>query len=230
MYNRLKLPVGIENFEEIRKEGFYYIDKTKLIEQLLLTWGKVNLFTRPRRFGKTLNMSMFKSFFEIGTDKKIFDGLYISGNKKLCDEYMGKYPVIFISFKDINGLTYDEAFDALVQQIGAMASCSSFLLHSDKLIDVEKEQYRGLINIKDGKYHMDKGVVISSLRVMSQLLNKHYGKKTIVIIDEYDVPLDKAFSHDYYDQMTELIRGLLGQALKTNDYLKFAIVTGCLRV
>lgn len=230
MYNRLKLPVGIENFEEIRKEGFYYIDKTKLIEQLLLTWGKVNLFTRPRRFGKTLNMSMFKSFFEIGTDKKIFDGLYISGNKKLCDEYMGKYPVIFISFKDINGLTYDEAFDALVQQIGAMASCSSFLLQSDKLIDVEKEQYRGLINIKDGKYHMDKGVVISSLRVMSQLLNKHYGKKTIVIIDEYDVPLDKAFSHDYYDQMTELIRGLLGQALKTNDYLKFAIVTGCLRV
>lgn len=230
MYNRLKLPVGIENFEEIRKEGFYYIDKTKLIEQLLLTWGKVNLFTRPRRFGKTLNMSMFKSFFEIGTDKKIFDGLYISGNKKLCDEYMGKYPVIFISFKDINGLTYDEAFDALVQQIGAMVSCSSFLLQSDKLIDVEKEQYRGLINIKDGKYHMDKGVVISSLRVMSQLLNKHYGKKTIVIIDEYDVPLDKAFSHDYYDQMTELIRGLLGQALKTNDYLKFAIVTGCLRV
>lgn len=230
MYNRLKLPVGIENFEEIRKEGFYYIDKTKLIEQLLLTWGKVNLFTRPRRFGKTLNMSMFKSFFEIGTDKKIFDGLYISGNKKLCDEYMGKYPVIFISFKDINGLTYDEAFDALVQQIGAMASCYSFLLQSDKLIDVEKEQYRGLINIKDGKYHMDKGVVISSLRVMSQLLNKHYGKKTIVIIDEYDVPLDKAFSHDYYDQMTELIRGLLGQALKTNDFLKFAIVTGCLRV
>lgn len=230
MYNRLKLPVGIENFEEMRKEGFYYIDKTKLIEQLLLTWGKVNLFTRPRRFGKTLNMSMFKSFFEIGTDKKIFDGLYISGNKKLCDEYMGKYPVIFISFKDINGLTYDEAFDALVQQIGAMASRSSFLLQSDKLIDVEKEQYRGLINIKDGKYHMDKGVVISSLRVMSQLLNKHYGKKTIVIIDEYDVPLDKAFSHDYYDQMTELIRGLLGQALKTNDFLKFAIVTGCLRV
>ena len=230
MNSTLKLPVGIENFEEIRKSGFYYVDKTKLIEQLLQNWGKVNLFTRPRRFGKTLNMSMFKSFFEIGTDKSIFDGLYISQNTALCNEYMGKYPVVFISFKDVNGLTFDRAYDALVQIIGEIANGFSFLMNSDKLSKNEKEQYQGIIQIKDGKYHMSDGVVISSLKVLSQLLTKHYGKNTIFIIDEYDVPLDKAFQHGYYDEMVELIRGILGKVLKTNDYLQFAILTGCLRI
>lgn len=226
----LKLPVGIDNFEKIRKSGFYYIDKTRLIEQLLQNWGEVNLFTRPRRFGKTLNMSMFKSFFEIGTDKSIFDGLYISQNTALCNEYMGKYPVVFISFKDVNGLTFDRAYDALVQIIGEIANGFSFLMNSDKLSKNEKEQYQGIIQIKDGKYHMSDGVVISSLKVLSQLLTKHYGKNTIFIIDEYDVPLDKAFQHGYYDEMVELIRGILGKVLKTNDYLQFAILTGCLRI
>lgn len=230
MDRTLKLPVGIDNFEKIRKSGFYYIDKTKLIEQLLQNWGEVNLFTRPRRFGKTLNMSMFKSFFEIGTDKSIFDGLYISQNTALCNEYMGKYPVVFISFKDVNGLTFDRAYDALVQIIGEIANGFSFLMNSDKLSKNEKEQYQGIIQIKDGKYHMSDGVVISSLKVLSQLLTKHYGKNTIFIIDEYDVPLDKAFQHGYYDEMVELIRGILGKVLKTNDYLQFAILTGCLRI
>lgn len=230
MNSRLKLPVGIDNFEKIRKEEFYYIDKTKLIEQLLTNWGEVNLFTRPRRYGKTLNMSMLKSFFDIGTDKSIFEGLYISNNTKLCDEYMGKYPVIFVSFKDVNGLTYDDACDALVQVLGEVANRFSFLLESDSLLENEKEQYRGMIRVSDGKYHMDKGVVISSLKVMSQLLSKHYGRKVIIIIDEYDVPLDKAFAHGYYDEMVELIRGVMGKALKTNDFLQFAILSGCLRV
>ena len=230
MERTLKLPVGIDNFEKIRKSGFYYIDKTRLIEQLLQNWGEVNLFTRPRRFGKTLNMSMFKSFFQIGTDKSIFDGLYISQNTALCNEYMGKYPVVFISFKDVNGLTFDRAYDALVQIIGEIANGFSFLMNSDKLSKNEKEQYQGIIQIKDGKYHMSDGVVISSLKVLSQLLTKHYGKNTIFIIDEYDVPLDKAFQHGYYDEMVELIRGVLGKVLKTNDYLQFAILTGCLRI
>lgn len=230
MNSRLKLPVGIDNFEKIRKEEFYYIDKTKLIEQLLTNWGEVNLFTRPRRYGKTLNMSMLKSFFDIGTDKSIFKGLYISNNTKLCDEYMGKYPVIFVSFKDVNGLTYDDAYDAFVQVLGEVANRFSFLLESDSLLENEKEQYRGMIRVSDGKYHMDKGVVISSLKVMSQLLSKHYGIKVIIIIDEYDVPLDKAFDHGYYDEMVELIRGVMGKALKTNDFLQFAVLSGCLRV
>lgn len=230
MYSRLKLPVGIDNFEKIRKDGFYYIDKTKLIEQLLTNWGEVNLFTRPRRYGKTLNMSMLKSFFDIGTDKSIFKGLYISNNTKLCDEYMGKYPVIFVPFKDVNGLTYDDAYDAFVQVLGEVANRFSFLLESDSLFENEKEQYRGMIRVSDGKYHMDKGVVISSLKVMSQLLSKHYGRKVIIIIDEYDGPLDKAFAHGYYDEMVELIRGVMGKALKTNDFLQFAILSGCLRV
>lgn len=230
MNSRLKLPVGIDNFEKIRKEEFYYIDKTKLIEQLLTNWGEVNLFTRPRRYGKTLNMSMLKSFFDIGTDKSIFEGLYISNNAKLCDEYMGKYPVISVSFKDINGMTYDDAYDALVQVLGEVANRFSFLLESDSLLENEKEQYRGMIRVSDGKYHMDKGVVISSLKVISQLLSKHYGRKVIIIIDEYDVPLDKAFDHGYYDEMVELIRGVMGKALKTNDFLQFAVLSGCLRV
>ena len=230
MANTLKLPVGIENFEEIRKLGFYYIDKTRLIEQLLQGWGKVTLFTRPRRFGKTLNMSMLKSFFEIGTDKTLFDGLYISGNKELCDEHMGKYPVIFLSFKGVEGLTYDEAFDALVRVIGKEISRVSFLADSDKLTVLEREQYKGLTIIEDGSFVFNKDKLISSLQLLSQLLYKHYGQKVVILIDEYDVPLDKAFQNGYYKEMVSLIRGLFGQALKTNEFLQFAVLTGCLRV
>ena len=230
MANTLKLPVGIENFEEIRKLGFYYIDKTRLIEQLLQGWGKVTLFTRPRRFGKTLNMSMLKSFFEIGTDKTLFDGLYISGNKELCDEHMGKYPVIFLSFKGVEGLMYDEAFDALVRVIGKEISRVSFLADSDKLTLLEREQYKGLTIIEDGSFVFNKDKLISSLQLLSQLLYKHYGQKAVILIDEYDVPLDKAFQNGYYKEMVSLIRGLFGQALKTNEFLQFAVLTGCLRV
>ena len=230
MANILKLPVGIENFEEIRKLGFYYIDKTRLIEQLLQGWGKVTLFTRPRRFGKTLNMSMLKSFFEIGTDKTLFDGLYISGNKALCDEHMGKYPVIFLSFKGVEGLMYDEAFDALVRVIGKEVSRVSFLADSDKLTLLEREQYKGLTIIEDGSFVFNKDKLISSLQLLSQLLYKHYGQKAVILIDEYDVPLDKAFQNGYYKEMVSLIRGLFGQALKTNEFLQFAVLTGCLRV
>lgn len=230
MANTLKLPVGIENFEEIRKLGFYYIDKTRLIEQLLQGWGKVTLFTRPRRFGKTLNMSMLKSFFEIGTDKTLFDGLYISGNKALCDEHMGKYPVIFLSLKGVEGLMYDEAFDALVRVIGKEVSRVSFLADSDKLTLLEREQYKGLTIIEDGSFVFNKDKLISSLQLLSQLLYKHYGQKAVILIDEYDVPLDKAFQNGYYKEMVSLIRGLFGQALKTNEFLQFAVLTGCLRV
>ena len=230
MANTLKLPVGIENFEEIRKLGFYYIDKTRLIEQLLQGWGKVTLFTRPRRFGKTLNMSMLKSFFEIGTDKSLFDSLYISGNKALCDEHMGRYPVIFLSFKGVEGLTYDEAFDAFVRVIGKEISRVSFLADSDKLTMLEREQYKGLTIIEDGSFVFNKDKLISSLQLLSQLLYKHYGQKAVILIDEYDVPLDKAFQNGYYKEMVSLIRGLFGQALKTNEFLQFAVLTGCLRV
>ena len=230
MANTLKLPVGIENFEEIRKLGFYYIDKTRLIEQLLQGWGKVTLFTRPRRFGKTLNMSMLKSFFEMGTDKSLFDDLYISGNKELCDEHMGKYPVIFLSFKGVEGLTYDEAFDALVRVIGKEISRVSFLADSDKLTMLEREQYKGLTIIEDGSFVFNKDKLISSLQLLSQLLYKHYGQKVVILIDEYDVPLDKAFQNGYYKEMVSIIRGLFGQALKTNEFLQFAVLTGCLRV
>ena len=230
MASTLKLPVGIENFEEIRKLGFYYIDKTRLIEQLLQGWGKVTLFTRPRRFGKTLNMSMLKSFFEIGTDKSLFDGLYISGNKVLCDKHMGKYPVIFLSFKGVEGLTYDEAFDAFVRVIGKEISRVSFLADSDKLTMLEREQYKGLTIIEDGSFVFSKDKLISSLQLLSQLLYKHYGQKVVILIDEYDVPLDKAFQNDYYKEMVSLIRGIFEQALKTNEFLQFAVLTGCLRV
>lgn len=225
-----RLPVGLDDFKKIRENEFYYIDKTKLIEQILQNWGEVNLFTRPRRFGKTLNMSMLKTFFEIGTDQTLFDGLYISGKKELCEEYMGQYPVIFLSLKDVDGLTYEEAENALVQLIGSEAARFSFLLDSDKLSDMEKEQYRGFTIIQNGRYWIDKGFLLSSLRVLSQLLYRHYQQKVIILIDEYDVPLDKAFQHGYYREMVSLIRGLFGQALKTNSFLQFAVLTGCLRV
>lgn len=230
MSQKLKLPIGIENFQEIRQMGFYYIDKTKLIEQLLEQWGKVNLFTRPRRFGKTLNMSMLKYFFEIGTDQTLFDGLYISKNQELCEEYMGKFPVIFLSLKGVDGLTFDSAKDRFIQLIGNEAQRFRFLLDSDELTEDDKNIYRALISLQDGKYMMEEEVFISAIKTLSRLLSIHYGKKAIILIDEYDVPLDKAFTHGYYKEMVSLVRGIFGEALKTNDFLQFAVLTGCLRV
>ena len=230
MASTMKLPVGIDDFRKLRESHFYYVDKTRLIEQLLLNWSEVTLFTRPRRFGKTLNMSMLKSFFDIGTDKALFDGLYISGNKELCDEYMGKYPVIFLSLKGVEGLTYEEAFEAFVRIMGKEVNRVSFLADSDKLTQIEREQYKGLTIMKNGRLAFDKEKLISSLQLLSQLLYKHYGKKVVILIDEYDVPLDKAFQNGYYKEMVSLIRGLFGQALKTNEFLQFAVLTGCLRI
>ena len=230
MENTLKLPAGIEDFKEIRKRGYYYVDKSKLIEQLVETGGKVTLFTRPRRFGKTLNMSMLRSFFETGTDASLFDDLYISGNKEICDEYMGKYPVIFLSLKDVDGLKYENAKYRIMELIGREAERYFFLGDSDRLSENEKEQYKAVIALQNGKYSMDENVLISSLRLLSHLLFQHYGEKTVILIDEYDVPLDKAFQNGYYQEMVSLIRGLFGMALKTNDSLQFAVLTGCLRI
>ena len=230
MGRKIKLPVGIEDFKEIRQEEFYYIDKTKLLEQLLEKWGKVNLFTRPRRFGKTLNMSMLRYFFEIETDESLFDGLYIKNNKKICEEYMGKFPVIFISLKNVEGLDFETALYRFVEIIGREAERFYFLLDSKKLTVNEKERYKTLIRLDNGRYSMDVNILASALRLLSELLYKHYGKKTIIIIDEYDVPLDKAFQNGYYREMVSLIRAMFGDALKTNDFLQFAVLTGCLRV
>lgn len=226
MAENLKLPVGIENFEEIRREGFYYVDKTRLIEQLLNQWGKVNLFTRPRRFGKTLNMSMLRYFFEAGTDKTLFEGLAIYQNKTICDEYMGKFPVIFLSLKNVDGLSYEDAKYNLAETIAKEARRLSFLAGSECLSDNDKERYKALINLPNA----DSKFLPSSLQVLSELLYKHYERKVIILIDEYDVPLDKAFQHGYYHEMVSLIRGFLGQALKSNDALHFSVLTGCLRV
>ena len=226
----LKLPVGIEDFQEIRRLGFYYVDKTKLIEQLLESWGKVNLFTRPRRFGKTLNMSMLRCFFEIGTDRTLFDGLYISKNKQLCEEYLGKFPVIFLSLKGVDGHTFEKTKAKLVRLLALEAERFDFLKDSDKLTDNEKERYHALTRLYNGKYSMDEESLEAGLQTLSELLFRYYGQKTIILIDEYDVPLDKAYQHGYYREMTALIRALFGEALKTNRFLQFAVLTGCLRV
>ena len=227
---REKLPVGIDSFGKLRDAGFYYVDKTLLIRDLLQNWGEVNLFTRPRRFGKTLNMSMLKSFFEIGAEPALFDGLAISKEAELCETYMGKFPVVFVSLKGVDGLTFKQAIDRLKEIIGIESERFGFLLSSDKLSDNDKAKYAALIALQDGQYIMDESMVISSLQTLSMLLSKHYGQKAILLIDEYDVPLDKAFAHGYYDEMVSLLRGLFGQALKTNDSLYFAVLTGCLRV
>lgn len=219
----LKLPVGIENFEDIRKSGFYYIDKTMLIEQTLNNWSKVTLFTRPRRFGKTLGMSMLRSFFEIGTDKSLFNGLYISQNKSLCDEHMGKYPVIFLTLKGVEGLTFTKAKSMLSEIIKDEADRHYILNSSEALTSVDREAFMKILTGNEEN-------IENSLKTLSRLLYKHYGKKVVILIDEYDVPLDKAYQNGYYHEMVSLIRGLFGQALKTNDYLQFAILTGCLRI
>lgn len=230
MTEALKLPVGIEDFAEIRQAGFYYVDKTKFIEQLLDGWGKVNLFTRPQRFGKTLNMSMLRYFFEIGADASLFDGLQIAKNKKLCEEYQEKYPVIFLSFKNVEGLTFADAQYRLAELIAGEAERFAFLAQSDKLTENERSLYCGLTAVREGRYALAGEVLVSALQLLSKLLSKHYGQKTIILLDEYDVPLDKAFQNGYYKEMVSLIRGMLGQALKTNEFLQFAVLTGCLRV
>ncbi len=223
MTDTLKLPVGIDNFEKIRKSDFYYVDKTKLIEQVLQNWGEVNLFTRPRRFGKTLNMSMLRAFFEIGTDPTLFDGLYISKNRELCREYMGKYPVIFISLKGVDGMTFEEAVVRTTTIVKTEARRHYYLKDSGKLVKEEIAQFEQLLSGKAED-------ITDSLRLLSELLYRHYEQKVIILIDEYDVPLDKAFQNGYYHEMVKLMRGILGQALKTNDFLQFAVLTGCLRI
>lgn len=226
----LKLPVGIDNFEKIRRNGFYYVDKTSLIEQLFSNWGEVNLFTRPRRFGKTLNMSMLKYFFEIGTDRSLFDELHISSNEKICSEHMGKYPVIFLSLKNAEGLNFDTAKYQMVELIAREAERFPFLAKDTNLSDRDREKYRVLTAFADGHYQMSDDVLCGSLQTLSELLYKHFNQKTVILIDEYDVPLDKAFQHGYYREMVALIRALFGRALKTNEALAFAVLTGCLRV
>ena len=223
--NNMKLPVGIDSFEKLRKEGFYYIDKTGLIRDLLNNWGEVKLFTRPRRFGKTLNMSMLKSFFEIGADRTLFDGLAISKETALCEEYMGKFPVIFISLKGVDGLTFADAYGMLRLLIRSEVSRMQALLESERISEGDKKPLERILQEQDTQDD-----ILNSLKTLSALLYRHYGQKTVLLIDEYDVPLDKAFHHGYYREMVALIRGLFGQALKTNEYLQFAVLTGCLRV
>ena len=220
-----KLPVGIENFEEIRTEDFYYVDKTGLISNLLNNWSKVNIFTRPRRFGKTLNMSMLKSFFSIGADPSLFSGLNISREKELCDKYMGTFPVIFLTLKGVDGLSFETAYSMLKYLIRSEMARWSFLQDSLNLTEADKAIFKHFLKQEESESEL-----LISLKLLSQLLYKHYNKKVIILIDEYDVPLDKAFNHGYYDKMVALIRGLFGEALKTNNYLQFAVLTGCLRI
>ena len=220
-----RLPLGMENFEKLMQEEFYYIDKTSLIIELLRNWAEVTLFTRPRRFGKTLNMSMLKSFFSIHSDQTLFEGLKITEETELCEKYMGKFPVIFISLKGIEALTYEDAFHAAVQMINRAASEVDYLEKSNILSDADKGLFKELLNSE-----MSAPAFMGSLLTLSRLLTKHHGTKTIILIDEYDVPLAKAFEHGYYEQMVSLIRGFLGNALKTNDNLQFAVLTGCMRI
>lgn len=221
----IKLPVGIENFEKIRRDGFYYVDKTGLIEQLLNNWGEVNLFTRPRRFGKTLNMSMLKCFFEIGTDQSLFEGLYISKNKALCDAYRGKYPVISISLKGVNADSYENARSLLKRIVMEEAKMHRIIMSGNRLDGIDKAEYMSLVTGEMGE-----DTLVYSMKTLTALLEKYYEKKVIVLIDEYDVPLAKANENGYYDQMVLLVRNLFENVLKTNSSLKFAVLTGCLRV
>ena len=230
MENMLRVPVGIENFKEIRSADYYYVDKTRLIEQLLTDGGKVSLFTRPRRFGKTLNMSMLRCFFEIGTDPALFDGLYIYGNKKLCEAYLGKFPVIFLTLKDAEGTTFENAKYQLTELICTEIRRHEELRNSNRLDEDDKAVYSLLTRKKDGKYFLDDDTLSGSLKLLSELLRKHHQKDVVILIDEYDVPLDKAFQNGYYREMVSLMRSMFGKVLKTNDDLQLAVLTGCLRI
>lgn len=233
MGKTVKLPIGIEYFEEIRTEGFYYVDKTGLIKELLDNRGKVNLFTRPRRFGKSLNMSMLRYFFEYGCDSSLFYGLEISREKSYCDAHMGKYPVVSITLKDVCDLNFNGAKNMLRSILGSEAMRFQFLLESDKLSAEEREQYHQMIRIDTTdrrQFAMPDETMTRSLRILCELLYKHYGQKPILLIDEYDVPLDKAQHYGYYEEMVSLIRSLFAQVLKGNESLQFAVLTGCLRI
>lgn len=230
MTDKLQLPIGIEDFKEMRTGGYYYVDKTKLIERLALQKGKVNLITRPRRFGKTLNMSMLRYFFEMGADKALFDGLYISKCHKIIEQYMGKYPVIFLSLKNITDMTFEKAKYSLTETIAKEARRFSYILDGDRLSEDDKNLYRALVNRENGVFTLDERVLPSAINSLSELLYTYYEHPVILLIDEYDVPLDKAFQYNYYPEMVNLLRGVLGQALKTNEYLAFAVLTGCLRI
>ncbi len=227
----VKLPMGIENFERIRKDGFYYVDKTRMIRDLLENIALVNLFTRPRRFGKTLNMSMLKYFFENGTDRMLFDGLDISREKELCDTFMGKFPVISITLKGAIGKNFAEAKSMLRRVMGKEAMRFPFLQQSDRLTAAERSQFEAFINTdQTGAFTMSDELLKDSLQSLSLFLQKHYGRKVIILIDEYDVPLDYAYRFEYYDDMVGLVRALFEAAFKTNDSLEFAVLTGCLRI
>ncbi len=231
MAGKLKLPMGIEDFDRIRKDNFYYIDKTRLIKDLLEHPAYVNLFTRPRRFGKTLNMSMLKHFFEIGSDSTLFDGLEIAKEKELCNKYMQKFPVISISLKNVESDAMETVKKKIRSGIGDEASRFLFLAQSDRLSEIDRKQYRKIIELNEyGEFAMSDELLENSLLILSRLLHKHYGKRTIILIDEYDVPLDKAYQSGYYDAMVRFIKSLFGQALKTNSSLHFAVLTGCLRI
>ena len=224
------ISIGNQGFQSIRENDCFYVDKSDFIRQWWESKDIVTLITRPRRFGKTLNMSMLRAFFETGADTTLFDGLYIAGNKEICEQYMGKYPVIFLSLKSVEGLSYEDARYRITELAGREAQRFSFLSESDKLSDNEKEQYQAIVALHNGKYSMDENILTSSIYILSHLLHRHYGQKTVILIDEYDVPLDKAFQNGYYREMVSLIRGLFGMALKTNDSLQFAVLTGCLRI
>ncbi len=231
----LKLPIGIDGFEKIRTEGFYYVDKTLFIKELLENWGEVNLFTRPRRFGKTLTLAMLKSFFEVGCRKELFDGLKISQEKELCERYMGQFPVIFVTLKGAAGRDYQQALNAMRNIIGSEAARFDFLRNSPQLSDDDKNTYAKLTKMNDDSkaesfYDISEAILVESFKKLSGLLAKHYGKKVVLLIDEYDVPLDKAFHYGYYDEMVTFIRNLFGNSIKTNPDLNFAVITGCLRI
>lgn len=225
-----KLPIGIDDFKALITSDSYYVDKTKLIEELLNSNGKVNIITRPHRFGKTLNMSMLRYFFKIGTDASLFDGLYISNNRELCEKYMGKYPVIFLSFKNVDGSNYEETMKRFVEIVGSEAECFKFLLESDKLSFNDKERYSALISKDNDCYSMNQNMLRVSLKLLSSFLYKHYNKRVIILIDEYEAPLYKAFNKDYYEEMVSLILDMYGEALKGNEALEFGILTGCLEI
>lgn len=226
MEKKKKLPIGMEFFEDIRTRDYYYVDKTGFIRELLNACGSVNLFTRPRRFGKSLNLDMLRCFFEIGTDAALFDGLEISQDRELCEQYLGKYPVLSISLKDVQGRDYQTAYDLLGITVSEAAERVDFLLASEKLTQMDKDK---LVRMIEGNFEQP-AQLQNSLKLLTRLLYKHYGIKVIVLIDEYDVPLDKAYQNGYYQEMVELIRLLFSQALKTNSSLQFAVVTGCLRI
>ena len=219
------LPIGVEFFDTMMRKDYYYIDKTGLIVDLLQHQAGVTLFTRPRRFGKSLNMSMLENFFSIEKDQSVFDGLKISEEKDLCERYMGQFPVISISLKGIQADCYETAKDVAVDVIYRAAREHDCLMESDRLKEIDRQKYVSLLQ-KD----MDDSVLYGSLNTLSMLLEKHYGRKVILLIDEYDVPLAKAHEKGYYDQMVTLIRNLFEQGLKTNPSLEMAVLTGCMRI